>query len=191
MSIRQHEDNSHKFFFLLSTVHRSLLTAMRRPEKFAEAVREEVIQIVGFELDDPRVAGVTVTDVRMSDDLRDASVYVTVEGAEAEAKEALETLRRAATYVRKQLSLALDFRHAPIVHFVRDRVEERAARVDHLLHEIAPTLPSSDTDVRDNAVTDTRDEAARSLDADGNLSDTDDEGDLDTSARQTVDKDVN
>lgn len=151
---------------------------MRRPEKFAEAVREEVIQIVGFELDDPRVAGVTVTDVRMSDDLRDASVYVTVEGAEAEAKEALEALRRAATYVRKQLSLALDFRHAPLVHFVRDRVEERAARVDHLLYDIAPTLESSDTGDRvDSAETD------RSRETDDKLPNTADEGDLDTSSR--------
>ncbi len=109
---------------------------MRRPEKVAEAVREEIIQIVGYELDDPRVLGATVTDVRMGADLRDASVYVTVEGTEEEIKDALTALRHAAPYVRRQLGAALNLRHAPLIHFVRDTVEERAARVDRLLNEM-------------------------------------------------------
>ena len=110
---------------------------MRRPEKVAETVREEIIQIVGYELDDPRVLGATVTDVRMGADLRDASVYVTVEGTEEEIKDALGALRRAAPYVRRQLSAALNLRHAPLIHFVRDTVEERASRVDRVLNELS------------------------------------------------------
>ncbi|MBA2340718.1 MAG: 30S ribosome-binding factor RbfA [Pyrinomonadaceae bacterium] len=112
------------------------LVTLRRPEKVAEAVREEIIQIVGYELDDPRVLGVMVTDVRMADDLRDASVYVMVEGSEEEIGQALVALRNAAPYVRRQLSAALSLRHAPLIHFVRDTVEERAARVDKLLNEL-------------------------------------------------------
>ncbi len=109
---------------------------MRRPEKVAEAVREEIIQIVGYELDDPRVMGTTVTDVRMGADLRDASIYVTVEGTEEEIKDALVALRRAAPYVRRQLGAALHLRHAPLIHFVRDTVEERASRIDRVLNEL-------------------------------------------------------
>ena len=67
---------------------------MRRPEKLAELVREEIMQIVGYELEDPRVASVTVTEVRMSENLRDARVYVTVVGDEAEHQVALTALRR-------------------------------------------------------------------------------------------------
>jgi ribosome-binding factor A len=109
---------------------------MRRPERVADMLREEITQIVGYELEDPRVAMVTVTDVRVSDNLRDARVFVMVAGDEKEASEALAALRHAAPYVRKQLGFALSLRHTPEIHFVRDTVEEKAERVDHLLAEI-------------------------------------------------------
>ena len=109
---------------------------MRRPEKLAELIREEVIQIVAYELDDPRVASVTVTDVRVADNLRDASVYVTAEGSEAERQAAMKALTKAAPFVRRQLSMALNLRFTPEIHFVRDTVEESAARVEALLSEI-------------------------------------------------------
>lgn len=114
---------------------------MRRPERVAEQLREEIIQIVGFELSDPRLETVTVTDVRVSQDLRDASIYVTVEGDEAEHFQALVALRHAAPFVRRQIGLALSLRHAPVLHFVRDTVEEQAARVYQLLDGLV-TEPS-------------------------------------------------
>ncbi|HEX8653549.1 MAG TPA: 30S ribosome-binding factor RbfA [Pyrinomonadaceae bacterium] len=109
---------------------------MRRPERVADMLREEIAQIVGYELEDPRVTMVTVTDVRVSDNLRDARVYVTVAGDEAEIKEALVALRHAAPYVRKQVGFSLNLRHTPEIHFVRDTIEEQGARVDQLLAEI-------------------------------------------------------
>jgi ribosome-binding factor A len=99
-------------------------------------LREEIAQIVGYELEDPRVTMVTVTDVRVSENLRDARVYVTVVGDEAEIREALVALRHAAPYVRKQVGFSLNLRHTPEIHFVRDTVEEQGARVDQLLAEI-------------------------------------------------------
>lgn len=109
---------------------------MHRPERIAETLREEIAQIVGYELEDPRLAMVTVTEVRVADDLHDASVYVTVEGDEQEHLTALQALRHAAPYVRKQLGFALNLRHTPALHFVRDTVEEKAARTDALLEGI-------------------------------------------------------
>jgi ribosome-binding factor A len=106
---------------------------MRRPERVADMLREEIMQIVGYELEDPRVQAVTVTDVRLADNLRDASVYVLVEGTEDEINAALVALRHAAPYVRKQVGFALSLRHTPEIHFVRDTVEERGTRVDKLL----------------------------------------------------------
>ncbi|PYS76957.1 MAG: 30S ribosome-binding factor RbfA, partial [Acidobacteria bacterium] len=90
-------------------------------------IREEVIQIVGYELDDPRVESVTVTDVRVSENLRDASIYVTAAGTEGERAAALKALRHAAPYVRRQLSILLNLKYTPELHFVRDAVEESAA----------------------------------------------------------------
>ncbi len=87
-------------------------------------------------MDDPRLLGVTVTDVRVSENLREAKVYVVVEGEENEIKEALKALQNAATFVRQQVALSLDLRRAPLINFVRDTVEENAARVQQLLEEI-------------------------------------------------------
>src|SRR5919206_3109459 len=109
---------------------------MRRPEQLAEVIREEVSQIVGFELEDPRVQSVTVTDVRVTENLRDASVFVTAEGTEAEKAEAMKALQKAAPYVRRQLGTALNLKYTPELHFVRDTVEESAARVEELLSKI-------------------------------------------------------
>ena len=109
---------------------------MRRPERFAESLREEVIEIVGYELEDPRLTSVTVTDVTVSDNMRDARVFVTVTGSEDEIKKAMSALQHAATFVRQQIALNLNLRHAPLLHFVRDTVEENAARVEELLSEI-------------------------------------------------------
>ena len=109
---------------------------MRRPERIADMLREEITQLVGYELEDPRVQSVTVTDVRLSENLRDASVYVLVEGAEDEILAALTALRHAAPYVRKQVGFALNLRHTPEIHFIRDTVEERGARVDRLLEQL-------------------------------------------------------
>jgi ribosome-binding factor A len=109
---------------------------MRRTERTADTLKEEIAQIVGYELEDPRLTTVTVTDVRLSADKRAARVYVTVAGDEGEHKTALAALKHAAPYVRKQLGLSLNLPRTPEIHFVRDRVEEEGERVDQLLQEI-------------------------------------------------------
>src|SRR5664279_3859012 len=109
---------------------------MRRPERFAVALKEEISEVVGFELDDPRLEMVTVTDVVVADDLRDAKVFVLISGTEEEVEKALITLRHASTFVRQQVALNCDLLHAPHVHFVRDTAEENASRVSEILDDL-------------------------------------------------------
>ncbi|MGH9880211.1 MAG: 30S ribosome-binding factor RbfA, partial [Pyrinomonadaceae bacterium] len=117
-------------------LHPSSLLVMRRPERVADILREEISQIVGYELEDPRVTMVTVTDVRLSDNMKAAKIYVTIAGDEAEHRSALAALQHAAPYIRKQLGLSLNLPRTPEIHFVRDRVEEEGERVDKLLLDI-------------------------------------------------------
>src|SRR5690242_17279199 len=112
---------------------------MRRPERLAEALKVEIAEVVGFELDDPRVQSATVTDVKVASDLRDAKVYVLVNGTEPEIDKAFKALQSAATFVRQQVAMNLDLRHAPLLHFVRDTAEENAARVNEILGSIVQT----------------------------------------------------
>ncbi len=110
---------------------------MHRPAKMAEALKEAIAEVVGFELNDPRLESVIVTDVVVADDLRDAKVFILAEGSEKEINAILAGLRRAEGFVRRQIALELELRHVPHLHFVRDTAEENAARVGAILQELS------------------------------------------------------
>ncbi|HKS42498.1 MAG TPA: 30S ribosome-binding factor RbfA [Blastocatellia bacterium] len=107
----------------------------RRPERLAEQIKEEVSLIIAGEVEDPRVGFVTVTDAKLTPDLRYAKVYVSVLGTEAEVKESLAALKHAAGFIRTQLGAVLRMRRTPELHFVYDETTETAARIEELLSE--------------------------------------------------------
>lgn len=120
----------------------------RRPERLAEALKDEISEVVGFELDDPRLETVTVTDVTVSEDLRDAKVFVLVQGDEKEVADAMKALQNATVFVRQQVAMNLSLRHVPHLHFARDTAEENAARVNQLLSGI--TIAGEETEKEEN-----------------------------------------
>jgi len=107
----------------------------RRPERLAEQIKEEVSLIIAGEVEDPRVGFVTVTDAKLTPDLRYAKIYVSVLGTEAEVKESLAALKHAAGFIRTQLGAMLRMRRTPELHFVYDETTETAARIEELLSE--------------------------------------------------------
>ncbi len=109
---------------------------MRRPERFAEALKEEIAEVVGFELDDPRLETTTVTEVVVSEDLRDAKVFVLIHGSDEDINKALKALGSASTFVRQQVAMNLSLRYAPHLHFVRDTAEENASRINAILSDL-------------------------------------------------------
>lgn len=108
----------------------------RRPQRLAEALRESIAEVVGFELDDPRLESVTVTEVAVAADLRDAKVYVLVEGNEVQIAAAMKALQNASVFVRQQVAMNLSLRHVPQLHFARDTAEENAARINALITDL-------------------------------------------------------
>jgi ribosome-binding factor A len=115
-----------------------------RAERFAAVVQEELAMLLG-EVKDPRVseAGlITVTHVRVSDDLGVARVLLTVHGAtELEQAKLLEGLKSASSYLRRQLGRALQSKKVPELRFHLDETDARADRVETLLREIAGEKP--------------------------------------------------
>ena len=109
----------------------------RRPERLAEQIKEELSLIIGGEVEDPRLGYVTVTDTKLTADLRTARVYVSVLGTEEEVKGSLAALRHASGFIRHQLGAVLRIRHIPELHFVYDDADLRAARIEELLSEEA------------------------------------------------------
>jgi ribosome-binding factor A len=121
----------------------------RRPERLAEQIREEVSLIIAGEVEDPRVGFATVTDVKLSADLRHAKVYVSVIGTENEVKGSLVALRHASGFIRHQLGAVLRMRHTPELHFAHDDAELRAARIEELLSEEAAAARERDQSTPD------------------------------------------
>src|SRR5687767_9281254 len=109
----------------------------RRPDRVAEAIREEVATFLGEGVKDPRVTGlVTVTGVEVTRDLRRAKIFVSIMGTDAERAATVEGLASVAGHLRGRLGRALRLRVAPELDFVLDASIERAARIDTLLAQI-------------------------------------------------------
>ena len=109
----------------------------RRPDRVAEAIREEVATFLAEGAKDPRIIGfVTVTGVELTRDLRHAKVFVSVLGTDAERAATFDGLQSAASHLRAHVGRALRLRSAPEIEFRNDESIQRAARIDALLNQI-------------------------------------------------------
>ncbi len=108
----------------------------RRQRQVAELLHEEISQLIQHNTRDPRLGFVTVTGVDVSADLRNAQVYVSVLGDEANATTTLKGLTSAVGYFRHQLRQTLSLRYIPEFRFKIDTSLERASRIEALLESI-------------------------------------------------------
>ena len=122
----------------------------RRPDRVAEAIREEVATFLAEHVKDPRVQGlVTVTGVDITRDLRHARVYVSVLGSETEQAATYEGLASVAGHLRARVGRALRLRVAPEIAFKQDQSVAHAARIESLLAGLrdetsaAPAAPAA------------------------------------------------
>lgn len=104
-----------------------------RTLRVSEAIREELAEIVGFEMDDPRVFEAELTEVTVSPDSRHAAIKIACRGDEKRQNHAIAALEHAAGYLRRELASRLQLRHVPELHFERDKNPDVESRVDFLL----------------------------------------------------------
>lgn len=102
---------------------------MTRQERVEELIREEVSDILRERVSDPRIGFVSITGVKMSPDLKDASIYVSIFGEEKIKKEAMQGLYSATGFIRKELGQMLELRVTPKIRFIRDDSLDRGSRV--------------------------------------------------------------
>lgn len=107
-----------------------------RAQKMAEAIKEEISDIIASKLKDPRVGFTTVTAVETSKDLHYVTVHVSIYGDENQQMETMETLHNAAGFIRTELGSRIRIRHVPELRFVQDKALEHHARINELLREI-------------------------------------------------------
>jgi ribosome-binding factor A len=109
---------------------------MSRTIRLGEQIREEVSDILGREVRDPGIGFLTLTRVRVTDDLSQARVYYTMLGDPAERKKTARALERAVPFIRRSLAERLHVRRMPELAFEFDQSVAHQARVEELLEEI-------------------------------------------------------
>jgi len=105
--------------------------------KAADLIQRVLSTVLQRESRDPRLSGVTITDVEVSQDLRHANVYYTHLGEETETAEVQQALEHASGFLRSALAQRTRLRRVPELRFKFDDTLIRARRVDALLDEIA------------------------------------------------------
>ncbi len=106
----------------------------KRADRVSDQMKQEIADILMRKIKDPRIGFVTVTDVSLSDDLRNAKVFVSAYGSERGAT--LRGLESAAAFIRSELGKRMRMKFIPELLFRYDETAERGAHIMELLHEI-------------------------------------------------------
>jgi ribosome-binding factor A len=126
-----------------------------RTARLSEQIRQDLTDLLSREVRDPGIGFITLTRVRVTEDLQQARVFYTTLGEGADAARTARALDRATPYLRRALAARLHLRRVPELTFAVDVSIANQARVEELLEQIK------------------RDEAARA--ADPEAGDTDDD----------------
>ncbi|WP_433700096.1 30S ribosome-binding factor RbfA [Nocardiopsis sp. CA-288880] len=104
-----------------------------RARKIADRIQRIVAEMLDRRIKDPRLGFVTVTDARITADLRDATVYYTVFGSPEEKAASAAALESAKGVIRSEVGRQTGIRHTPSLAFVIDEVQENAQHIEELL----------------------------------------------------------
>ncbi|MHC5537056.1 30S ribosome-binding factor RbfA [Singulisphaera rosea] len=128
--------------------HRSL--------RVAEAIREVVASAILFEIADPRIKQVTVLRVEVSGDLRNASIYVSIMGPEAEQVRVHNALKHATGFMQSRVAARLQMRFTPALVFKKDDSVKKSIEISRLIdtaiasdRQANPDEPAAPQDAED------------------------------------------
>ncbi len=113
------------------------MVAKIRQQKIAERIREEMSELLVGQITDPRVAGITVTDVTVDRELAYTTIFVSSLDGSGRKADVLNGLESARGYIRYQLSQRIDLRSFPQVRFKWDSTPERAEKMEKLMDTVA------------------------------------------------------
>jgi ribosome-binding factor A len=108
-----------------------------RKHRVAELIRQAISDLVVHRIKDPRVQGITITDVEMSADLKSARIYFS-SLADGQADMHLKGLTAAEGFIRRELRLQLDLKYIPVLAFFYDTSFDNFSRINKILKEIEP-----------------------------------------------------
>lgn len=107
-----------------------------RVRKLQQFIQQEISQMLMRGLKDPRIGFVTVTEVRVTGDLREATIYCSFMGSDDQKDVSLKALRHASGHIRSELGKALKLRHVPELTFEKDSTLDYSMHIESILNKI-------------------------------------------------------
>ena len=108
----------------------------KRSDRVAALIKQEVSNIILYELNDPDLGFITITRVRLSNDLRHAKIFYSVLGDEEKKAKSALALERSCKHIRSEVGHRITTRFVPTIHFFFDDSGEYADRINRLLKQL-------------------------------------------------------
>jgi len=108
----------------------------RRSERLSESLRCEIEEILNYELDDPRITSLTVTEVMLAPDGRKAHIRLSIQGDSDEQEGCLQAIEKAKGYIKNRLSERIEVYRLPDLYFDPDLPVELRPKAGSLLRRI-------------------------------------------------------
>jgi ribosome-binding factor A len=113
------------------------VVSKNRAQRIAERIREELSEMLIFDIQDPRLSGISITDVTVDRELAYADIYVSsIQGSE-HAQDVIAGLKHASGFLRSELSRRIDLRTFPQLRFHWDPTLERAEHIEQILDSLS------------------------------------------------------
>ena len=112
------------------------MSSQLRIEKLQELIKQEMSKMLLREIKDPRIGFVTVTDVEMTGDLREAKIFVSVMGDEKKVKDSLKGLQSAVGFIRREIGRRIRLRFTPEISFALDTSLDYSEHIQKILLDI-------------------------------------------------------
>ena len=116
----------------------------KRADKVGELIQEEISSLLLRKIKDPRIGFVTLTRVKVADDLKVARVFYSVIGSEQEKKSSQEGLDNATGFIRRELGRRLRLRYTPELNFIFDDSLEYGNNIEQLIRGLKEDGRSDD-----------------------------------------------
>lgn len=107
-----------------------------RANRVAEQMKKELGDIIGQKVKDPRIGFVTVTDVEVTGDLQQATIFISVLGSDSQKEDTLKGLTKAKGFIRTEIGQRIKLRKTPEIGFEFDTSVAYGNRIDTLLRQV-------------------------------------------------------
>ncbi len=118
----------------------------KRADRVADLIKQEISDILRREVHDPRIANITVTDVKLTDDLRSARIYFVELGKDRVSEGVEKGLAKAKGFLKRELGKRMQLRYIPELNFFYDPSFEYGSRIEKLLKEVRKDETDDPTD---------------------------------------------